>query len=253
MLLLAGSSFLLYWCSTPLQMAGIYLLFGVGLSAFSPTLMSYVADVTPPEMLGQAYGLYTMALYGGMTLGPAAGGLLGTALGLRPVFLVAGGLIFAMFFVALAFLPAQPAGYSGGGPRLSILPALKNFRRNRQLMACLVATSGGCLGFGMFVTFMPLYILGLMGATRRLDHYDASTGWFPLFALAGVGVAGEAAGLGGDQAGTLHAVPLDLGRAHLQRLDGALDGGFRQPAARRYALAQADDARERIDDLEAAP
>jgi MFS family permease len=74
MLLLAGSSFLFYWSSSPLQMAVIYLLFGVGLSAFSPTLMSYVADVTPPEMLGQAYGLYTMALYGGMTLGPAVGG-----------------------------------------------------------------------------------------------------------------------------------------------------------------------------------
>ncbi len=50
----------------------MYLLFGVGLSAFSTTLMSYVADVTPPEMLVQAYGWYTMALYGGMTLGPAA-------------------------------------------------------------------------------------------------------------------------------------------------------------------------------------
>src|SRR5207302_1213960 len=34
---------------------------------------------------------------------------------------------------------------------------------------------------GFFVSFMPLYILGLMDATRRLDHYDASTGWQPLF------------------------------------------------------------------------
>ncbi len=40
LLLLSGSSFLLYWSSTPLQMAAIYLLFGTGLSAFSPTLMS---------------------------------------------------------------------------------------------------------------------------------------------------------------------------------------------------------------------
>lgn len=96
MILLSGSSFLLYWSRSPLQMGIIYLLFGVGLSAFSPTLMSYVADVTPPEMLGQAYGWYTMALYGGMTLGPAAGGFLGTALGLRQVFPVAGGLVLAM-------------------------------------------------------------------------------------------------------------------------------------------------------------
>jgi MFS family permease len=159
LILLAGSSFLLYWSSSPLQMAVIYLLFGVGLSAVSPTLMSYVADVTPPEVLGQAYGWYTMALYGGMTLGPAAGGFLGTALGLRPVFLVAGGLILAMFFVALVFLPAHPVDRRGAGARPAILPALKDLMGNRPLIACLVATLGGCFGFGMFVTFMPLYIL----------------------------------------------------------------------------------------------
>jgi cytochrome o ubiquinol oxidase subunit I len=41
---------------------------------------------------------------------------------------------------------------------------------------------------GFFVAFMPLYLLGFMGATRRLDHYDASTGWQGLFIVAGVGV-----------------------------------------------------------------
>lgn len=41
---------------------------------------------------------------------------------------------------------------------------------------------------GFCVAFIPLYILGLMGATRRLDHYDASLGWQGLFIVAGVGV-----------------------------------------------------------------
>jgi len=40
---------------------------------------------------------------------------------------------------------------------------------------------------GFFTSFVPLYILGFMGATRRLDHYDVSTGWQPLFITAGVG------------------------------------------------------------------
>jgi cytochrome o ubiquinol oxidase subunit 1 len=35
---------------------------------------------------------------------------------------------------------------------------------------------------------MPLYVLGFMGATRRLDHYDPSMGWQELFVVAGVGV-----------------------------------------------------------------
>jgi len=41
---------------------------------------------------------------------------------------------------------------------------------------------------GFFTSFTPLYILGTMGATRRLDHYDASTGFQPLFIVAAVGV-----------------------------------------------------------------
>src|SRR5438045_6056980 len=40
---------------------------------------------------------------------------------------------------------------------------------------------------GFFTSFGPLYILGLMGATRRLDHYDPSTGWQPLFIVSAIG------------------------------------------------------------------
>lgn len=166
--LLAGSSFLLYWCNSPLQMSLVYLLFGIGLSAFSPTLMSYVADITPPDKLGRAYGWYTMALYGGMTLGPAAGGFLGSALGLRPVFLVSGSLIFTMFLVALFFLPAHRSEQIASAKPRKILPMLKNLLQNRSLIACLIATLGGCVGFGMFITFMPLYIRSLGMNSRQM-------------------------------------------------------------------------------------
>jgi cytochrome o ubiquinol oxidase subunit 1 len=40
---------------------------------------------------------------------------------------------------------------------------------------------------GFLLAFMPLYMLGFMGATRRLDHYEASTGWHPLFVLTLIG------------------------------------------------------------------
>lgn len=42
---------------------------------------------------------------------------------------------------------------------------------------------------GFFVAFTPLYLLGFMGAPRRLDHYAASTGWQPLFITAAIGFA----------------------------------------------------------------
>jgi cytochrome o ubiquinol oxidase subunit 1 len=53
-----------------------------------------------------------------------------------------------------------------------------------------------CWFVGFLLAFVPLYILGLMGATRRMDHYDASLGWQPLFIVAGVGVIFVIAGVG---------------------------------------------------------
>ncbi|MGA8163658.1 MAG: cbb3-type cytochrome c oxidase subunit I [Waddliaceae bacterium] len=44
-----------------------------------------------------------------------------------------------------------------------------------------------CWFGGFLLAFMPLYMLGFMGATRRLDHYELSTGWYPLFIIAAIG------------------------------------------------------------------
>ncbi|MBX9694456.1 MAG: cbb3-type cytochrome c oxidase subunit I, partial [Cyanobacteria bacterium] len=44
-----------------------------------------------------------------------------------------------------------------------------------------------CWFIGFFLAFLPLYVLGLMGATRRLNHYDSATGWHPLFLVAASG------------------------------------------------------------------
>jgi MFS family permease len=76
LLLLSLSSFLIALCATPLQMAAVYLLFGAGLAAFAPTMMSLVADAAPADLLGRAYGWYTTAVYAAMACGPAAGGFL---------------------------------------------------------------------------------------------------------------------------------------------------------------------------------
>ena len=46
-----------------------------------------------------------------------------------------------------------------------------------------------CWIAGFLLAFIPLYILGIMGATRRLDHYDASLGWQGLFIVSAIGVA----------------------------------------------------------------
>jgi cytochrome o ubiquinol oxidase subunit 1 len=43
-----------------------------------------------------------------------------------------------------------------------------------------------CWFIGFYVAFMPLYALGLMGATRRMQHYD-NPAWQPYFIVAAIG------------------------------------------------------------------
>jgi cytochrome o ubiquinol oxidase subunit I len=51
-----------------------------------------------------------------------------------------------------------------------------------------------CWLIGFYLAFMPLYALGLMGMTRRLQHYDVA-GWQPLLLVAAAGAAIILAGI----------------------------------------------------------
>lgn len=62
-------------------------------------------------------------------------------------------------------------------------PKIFGFKLNERLGKC----AFWCWFIGFFVAFMPLYILGLMGMTRRLNHYDAATGWHPYLVVAAIG------------------------------------------------------------------
>lgn len=111
----------------------------------------------------------------------AVGGITGILLAIPPVdfqlhnslFLVAhfhstavGGVLFGIF-----------AGINYWFPKMF------GFRLNERIGR--YAVWSWIIGF--FVAFTPLYVLGLMGATRRLDHYSADTGWQPLFIMSLIG------------------------------------------------------------------
>lgn len=71
-------------------------------------------------------------------------------------------------------------------------PKFTGFRLNETLGKL----AFGCWLGGFLLAFLPLYALGMMGATRRLDHYDPSMGWQWLFAVAGLGLLLILAGAG---------------------------------------------------------
>lgn len=88
--------------------------------------------------------------------------------------MIVGGVVFA-FFGALTYW----------------FPKIFGFRLHEGLGKA----AFWCWAIGFNLAFLPLYILGLMGATRRLDHYDPSLGWQPLFIVAGLGALVIGAGV----------------------------------------------------------
>lgn len=80
--------------------------------------------------------------------------------------MVIGGVLFGIF-AGLAYWFPKIAGF-----RL-------NERIGRYAFWCWIV--------GFWMAFGPLYVLGLMGATRRMDHYDSATGWQPFFIVALLG------------------------------------------------------------------
>lgn len=63
-------------------------------------------------------------------------------------------------------------------------PKFTGFRLNERLGKY----AFWCWLIGFLAAFVPLYVLGFMGAVRRMDHYDATMGWQELFIVAGFGV-----------------------------------------------------------------
>ena len=157
LLVLSGASFMLYFSDTFILLTLSYFFIGIGMAAFGPTMMSFVADISPATHLGRSYGWYTTALYCGMSFGPAAGGFVAQASGFLQVFLISGTLVFLNFWIIVFFLPRTRSVLKTYSEKTKTVTVLRQLFNNRPLMGCWLVTLGGCFGLGMFVTFIPLH------------------------------------------------------------------------------------------------
>jgi DHA1 family multidrug resistance protein-like MFS transporter len=157
LIVLSVTSFLLYFTKTPMQIMWIYLLFGAGLAAFGPTMMSFVADFSPKTHLGRSYGWYTTAIYTSMSLGPAIGGFIAQQRGFLQVFLISGMIIFLSFWVVVLFLPPTHLVIADRPKKRKPSIIIRELLKNRPLLSCWLVTFGGCFALGMFITFLPLH------------------------------------------------------------------------------------------------
>lgn len=131
-----------------------------GATAASATASAaYVADVTPPERRGAAFGMLSAAFGLGFALGPALGGLL-AGFGLRVPFYVCAGLMLANAAYGLFVLPESLAPEMRqptiAWKRANPLGSLKMLRRHRDLLglvSSLFCSNLGVQSFSVFVLY----------------------------------------------------------------------------------------------------
>lgn len=154
--ILFAGMLLLCFAGSFAQLTGVYLLLGVGIAAFGPTMMSWVAEFSPSTHMGRTYGWYTTALFCGLGMGPAAGGMIGEWAGYPAVFLLGAALLAVTALAVQGLLPARPnPGVWPGLPQKKASKARDVFT-NRPLLGCWVVTFGANIMGGAFFTFMPL-------------------------------------------------------------------------------------------------
>lgn len=171
---------------------------GANTNAFFGVMTMIIAVPTGVKIFNWLFTMYRgrvrftapMIWFLGFVLIFTTGGITGVLMSAAPIdfqvhnslFLIAhfhsmviGGVLFG-FFIAVSYW----------------FPKVTGFKLNERLGRY----AAYCWIIGFLAAFMPLYLLGLMGATRRLDHYDPAAGWQTLFVVAALGAALISCGVG---------------------------------------------------------
>src|SRR4030088_1530546 len=142
--------FLAYLLPLPLPaFVAVRFLHGAAAGAYWPAANGLIAEVTPPNQRGRAFGYMQSTMMAGMLVGPAIGGFI-ALYNLNAVFVISAG-VCTVAAIALAFLPnvrAEP-----------ILEApVGALRIVRKLVPLILLGAGTSYMIGSFDTIWPLYM-----------------------------------------------------------------------------------------------
>jgi predicted MFS family arabinose efflux permease len=202
----AATSALLPFAESVWTLAIIYGFAGLGVAAFSPSILSLVGDTAKPGRTGQAFAWYATAHYGAIGVGPFLGGLVAEGSSYR--FAFAGSAIGMV--LALAVGRALPQHLPGTRPA-SDGSTWSAVMRNPEVWVGWILAASGMFIQGVVFTFFPLLahgrgqsaaaiglvflVLGLANTVARLPAgwmMDRS-GRYRLYAVVGIAIAAGAA------------------------------------------------------------
>ena len=136
-----------------------------------PVAQAYIGIMTPPQKEGRVMGLFSISLYGGLSIGPLLGGVVKDWYSINASFLSMGALCFLGFVLCLLFLPRegvlQKSNPSGSGKPKSYLAIVKTPAIFSLFTFRICFTT--CIG--IIWTFLPLF------ANTMLDLSSSAIGF----------------------------------------------------------------------------
>jgi multidrug resistance protein len=136
-----------------------------------PVAQAYIGIMTPPQKEGRVMGLFSISLYGGLSIGPLLGGVVKDWYSINASFLSMGALCFLGFVLCLLFLPQEgvlrKSNPSGSGKPKSYLAIVKTPAIFSLFTFRICFTT--CIG--IIWTFLPLF------ANTMLDLSSSAIGF----------------------------------------------------------------------------
>jgi MFS family permease len=124
------------------------LLLGAGEGAVFTAGSAWIVDIAPPERRGRVIGLYGLAVWAGLSVGPLLGELLLNASGYTAVWLFAGAAPLLGALIALRLPePFHPAGYAEQHPLIA-----------REAIRPGTALALASLGYATVASFVVLHL-----------------------------------------------------------------------------------------------
>ncbi len=127
---------------------------GISIAAFATGYSALVVDVSPPQNRGELIGYMSLVNPLGLAIGPALGGLLYTAGGYKPAFLLAAGAGGLGLLCVLRLWEPQRANPTADQPEGQFWRLLGTDRLRVPVTVLLMVG----IAFGAISTFVPLYI-----------------------------------------------------------------------------------------------
>lgn len=163
------------YVTSPEMLIVVRFFHGVGSSMMMPVAMAYAMNLTPQGEEGKYMGYLNTALFSGFGAGPFIGGYIYENYSTNMVFNTMTVLVLISLVLTILLVPEEES--LGMKPRKAPAP-IREILANRTLRSILIYRAVNALGRGTIMSFLPLYVVQILGLSSTYIGVILSTGIF---------------------------------------------------------------------------